>query len=171
MTVQLPPPAIPAASKPGAGRQGKANSDSAGRWLDWAGFALFLALLYPAYLLVDANPQRALQVSVVVAVLTLVAGMLATRDKTAMSEVVRGVSASACLWFVYVWFHWFPLGLEYWAPARPGADSVAVNAAAAITTFLAAAATAAPVTSACMAILGMLLHLARTPHSSLQRKE
>lgn len=171
MTVQLPPPALPAASPPGAGRQGKPNSDSAGRWLDGAGYALFLALLYPAYLLVDADPQRALKVSVVVAVLTLVAGMLATRDKTAMSEVVRGVSASACLWFIYVWFHWFPLGLEYWAPVRPGADSWAVNAAAAITTFLAAAATAAPVTSACMVILAMLLQLARTIRSSAQMKE
>lgn len=161
MNAERPPRAIPAASTAGAGPQGKADLGLADRWLERAAFALFIVLIYPAYLLVQANPQLALQVSVVVAVLTLVGSMLATRDMTARSEVVRGVSASAGLWFIYVWFHWFPLGLEYWAPSRPGTESLMVNAVAAITTILAAVATAAPVTSACMAILTSLFRATR----------
>lgn len=163
MNAERPPHAIPAASTAGAGLQGKADLGLADRWLERAAFALFIVLIYPAYLLVQANPQLALQVSVVVAVLTLVGSMLANRSKSAMSEVAMGVGACACFWLVYAWFHWSPLGLEFWAPSGgAGTNSLMVNAVAAITTPLAAVASAAPVTAACVTILAVLLQVAHT---------
>lgn len=161
MTVQRPSHAVPIASKPGAGPQNQAGSGSAERtWPQVLGWVLFVAVIYPAYLLVEANPQLGLQLAIGAALVNLGCRWIESRGESVVFEVASAIAASACLWLIYAWFHWSPLGVEFWAPSRPGIESLMVNAAAAITTFLAAVATAALFAGAGMAILAMLLWVA-----------